>query len=154
MQSAFERGEAQRYMDTYFARYPGVLAFMENTRMQARESGFVETLYGRRLYLPDIRASNMQRRQGAERAAINAPMQGTAADIIKRAMIDVDAWLQADHPDMHLVMQVHDELVLEVPTDSLDKVTEGVVSRMSGAAALDIPLIVDAGYGPDWDSAH
>lgn len=149
-----ERGEAQRYMDTYFARYPGVLAFMENTRMQARESGFVETLYGRRLYLPDIRASNMQRRQGAERAAINAPMQGTAADIIKRAMIDVDAWLQADHPDTHLVMQVHDELVLEVPADSLDEVTEGVVSRMSGAAALDIPLIVDAGFGPDWDSAH
>ena len=148
------RAEAQAYMDTYFMRYPGVQAFMDKTREQAREQGYVETLYGRRLYLPDINASNMQRRQGAERAAINAPMQGTAADIIKRAMIDVDAWLQAEDPGARLVMQVHDELVLEVREDVLEPVREGVESRMSGAAELDVPLVVDSGSGPDWDTAH
>jgi len=148
------RVEAQAYMDTYFMRYPGVQQFMEDTREQAREQGYVETLFGRRLYLPDINASNMQRRQGAERAAINAPMQGTAADIIKRAMISVDAWLQNEKPDAHLVMQVHDELVFEVKEDQLDKLKQAVVSRMSGAAKLDVPLIVDTGYGPDWDTAH
>jgi DNA polymerase-1 len=148
------RVEAQAYMDTYFLRYPGVQDFMEATRESAREKGYVETLFGRRLYLPDIKASNMQRRQGAERAAINAPMQGTAADIIKRAMIDVDAWLQADQPGALLVMQVHDELVLEVEEGSLETVKEGVVSRMSGAAELDVPLVVDTGHGPDWDTAH
>jgi DNA polymerase-1 len=148
------RVEAQAYMDTYFMRYPGVQQFMEDTREQAREQGYVETLFGRRLYLPDINASNMQRRQGAERAAINAPMQGTAADIIKRAMISVDAWLQKEKPDAHLVMQVHDELVFEVKEDQLDKLKQAVVSRMSGAAELDVPLIVDTGYGPDWDTAH
>jgi DNA polymerase-1 len=149
-----DRSEAQAYMDTYFARYPGVAEFMESTRDRAREQGYVETLFGRRLYLPDIRASNMQRRQGAERAAINAPMQGSAADIIKRAMIEVDAWLQAEHPETHLIMQVHDELVLEVPADDLQTVLSGVVERMSAAAELDVPLVVDAGHGPDWDSAH
>jgi DNA polymerase-1 len=148
------RIEAQAYMDTYFMRYPGVRQFMEDTREKAREQGYVETLFGRRLYLPDINASNMHRRQGAERAAINAPMQGTAADIIKRAMISVDAWLQKEKPGAHLVMQVHDELVLEVKEDQLNFLKQAVVSRMSGAADLDIPLIVDTGHGPDWDTAH
>jgi len=148
------RTEAQAYMDTYFMRYPGVQQFMEKTREQAREQGYVETLFGRRLYLPDITASNMQRRQGAERAAINAPMQGTAADIIKRAMIDVDQWLEQTRPDARLVMQVHDELVFEVKQDQLEHLKQAVVDRMSGAARLDVPLIVDTGHGPDWDTAH
>ena len=127
---------------------------MEDTRAKARDQGFVETLFGRRLYLPDIKASNMQRRQGAERAAINAPMQGTAADIIKLAMISVDAWLQKEKPAAHLVMQVHDELFFEVREDQLEWLKEAVVSRMSEAADLDVPLIVDTGFGPDWDTAH
>jgi len=148
------RTEAQAYMDTYFMRYPGVQQFMEDTRAKARDQGYVETLFGRRLYLPDINASNMQRRQGAERAAINAPMQGTAADIIKLAMISVEAWLQEEKPDAHLVMQVHDELVFEVREDQLECLKEAVVTRMSGAAGLDVPLIVDTGYGPNWDTAH
>jgi DNA polymerase-1 len=153
-QLSIGRAEAQAYMDTYFMRYPGVQAFMEKTREQARENGFVETLFGRRLYLPDINAGNMQRRQGAERAAINAPMQGTAADIIKRAMISVDHWLEEARPGARLVMQVHDELVFEVEKDCLDLVRQEVVARMSGAAELDVPLIVDTGHGPDWDTAH
>ena len=148
------RAEAQAYMDTYFMRYPGVQQFMEETREKAREQGYVETLFGRRLYLSDIRASNMQRRQGAERAAINAPMQGTAADIIKRAMIGVDDWLQNGRSGARLVMQVHDELVFEVPDDRLDEVRDAVVERMSGAARLDVPLVVDTGHGPNWDTAH
>jgi len=148
------RAEAQAYMDTYFMRYPGVQQFMEDTRIQAREQGYVETLFGRRLYLPDINASNMQRRQGAERAAINAPMQGTAADIIKRAMISVDGWLLDEQPDARLVMQVHDELVFEVREDQLDFLKQAVVERMSAAADLDVPLEVDTGFGPDWDTAH
>jgi succinate dehydrogenase/fumarate reductase flavoprotein subunit len=148
------RSEAQAYMDTYFMRYPGVQQFMEDTRTKARDQGYVETLFGRRLYLPDINASNMQRRQGAERAAINAPMQGTAADIIKLAMISVDAWLTEERPDAHVVMQVHDELVFEVREDQLEWLKEAVVNRMSEAADLDVPLIVDTGYGPDWDTAH
>ena len=148
------RVEAQAYMDTYFMRYPGVQQFMEVTRETAREKGYVETLLGRRLYLPDIKASNMQRRQGAERAAINAPMQGTAADIIKRAMISVDGWLQKEKPDARLVMQVHDELVFEVRADQLERLKLAVVERMSGAADLDVPLVVDTGSGPDWDTAH
>jgi DNA polymerase-1 len=149
-----DRGEAQAYMDTYFTRYPGVHEFMEDTRRQARDQGYVETLFGRRLYLPDINAGNLQRRQGAERAAINAPMQGTAADIIKRAMIDVDAWLQDRQRDTYLIMQVHDELVLEVPEDKLEAVRDEVRDRMAAAAQLDVPLVVDAGHGKDWDSAH
>jgi DNA polymerase-1 len=146
--------EAQAYMDTYFMRYPGVQQFMQDTREKAREQGYVETLFGRRLYLPDIKASNMQRRQGAERAAINAPMQGTAADIIKRAMISVDGWLQEEKPDARLVMQVHDELVFEVREDQLERLKQAVVERMSGAADLNVPLVVDTGSGPDWDTAH
>jgi DNA polymerase-1 len=148
------RAEAQAYMDTYFMRYPGVQQFMEDTRVKAREQGYVETLFGRRLYLPDINASNMQRRQGAERAAINAPMQGTAADIIKRAMISVDSWMQQEKPDARLVMQVHDELVFEVRENQLESLKQAVVERMSGAAELDVPLEVDTGSGPDWDTAH
>jgi len=148
------RAEAQEYMDTYFARYPGVRDYMEKTREQAREQGYVETLFGRRLYLPDIGASNSQRRQAAERAAINAPMQGTAADIIKRAMIAVDGWLQERDRSAHLVMQVHDELVFEVYKDELDALRKAVVSRMEGAAELDVPLVVDTGYGSNWDEAH
>jgi DNA polymerase-1 len=141
-------------MDTYFSRYPGVQTFMEKTREQAREQGYVETLFGRRLYLPEINASNMMRRQGAERAAINAPMQGTAADIIKIAMINVDAWLQSDIPGARLVMQVHDELVLEVEEAKLDEVRTAVIGHMADAAELDVPLVVDTGFGPDWDTAH
>ena len=141
-------------MDTYFARYPAVQGFMEKTREQAREHGYVETLFGRRLYLPEINASNMMRRQGAERAAINAPMQGTAADIIKIAMISVDDWIQSDQPGARLVMQVHDELVLEVEQDQLEPVREQVIRHMSSAAELDVPLVVDAGSGLDWDTAH
>ena len=156
------RPEAQAYMDTYFMRYPGVRRFMDETRDRAREQGYVETLYGRRLYLTDINASNMQRRQGAERAAINAPMQGTAADIIKRAMIAVDAWLQQamqqamqqDGPAARLIMQVHDELVFEVREDELDRLRDAVIERMAGAAELDVPLVVDCGHGPNWDTAH
>ena len=148
------RAEAQTWMETYFMRYPGVAQFMEDTRRQAREAGYVETLFGRRLYLPDIRASNSQRRQGAERAAINAPMQGTAADIIKRAMITVDEWLQTERPGAQLVMQVHDELVFEVQEDCVEAVREAVESRMSAAAELDVPLVVDSGSGPNWDTAH
>ncbi len=148
------RHEAQAYMDTYFLRYPNVQQYMEDTREQAREQGFVETLFGRRLYLPDITASNMQRRQGAERAAINAPMQGTAADIIKRAMISVDDWLQSEKPNACLVMQVHDELVLEVAESELDRVRDAVVARMTAAADLAVPLVVDSGHGKDWDTAH
>ena len=148
------RPEAQEYMDTYFSRYPGVRIFMEKTREQAREQGYVETLFGRRLYLPEINASNMMRRQGAERAAINAPMQGTAADIIKIAMIKVDHWLQTDKPGARLVMQVHDELVLEVEENQLEAVRDEVIKHMSASAELDVPLIVDAGFGKDWDTAH
>ncbi len=153
-QLSIGRQEAQAYMDTYFLRYPGVHEYMENTREKARNDGYVETLFGRRLYLPDITASNMQRRQGAERAAINAPMQGTAADIIKRAMISVDAWLQEEKPNAFLIMQVHDELVLEVADDRLEPVQEEVVARMTTAADLAVPLVVDSGHGKDWDTAH
>ncbi len=148
------RPEAQEYMDTYFSRYPGVQVFMEKIREQAREQGFVETLFGRRLYLPEINASNMMRRQGAERAAINAPMQGTAADIIKIAMIRVDEWLQTTQPGARLVMQVHDELVLEVEEAQVNVVRDAVVEHMSAAVELDVPLVVDTGFGPDWDTAH
>ena len=148
------RPEAQEYMDTYFARYPKVQKFMEETREQARNQGYVETLFGRRLYLPEIKAGNMMRRQGAERAAINAPMQGTAADIIKIAMIRVDDWLQKSQPGARLVMQVHDELVLEVEESQIDDIRDQGISHMSKAAELDVPLVVDAGFGRDWDTAH
>ena len=148
------RGDAQRFIDRYFEHYPGVKRYMEQTRRLAADQGYVETLFGRRLYLPEINASNFQRRQAAERTAINAPMQGTAADIIKRAMIEVDAWLAASELDTRITMQVHDELVLEVPEGRLDEVSAGVTERMSGAAELSIPLIVDIGVGDNWEAAH
>ena len=148
------RTEASEYIDKYFERYPGVAKLMEAVRTQAREQGYVETLMGRRLWTPDIKARNPQRRQAAERAAINAPMQGSAADIIKRAMIEVDRWIEHAQVPAMLVMQVHDELVLEVEANAVDEVAAGVVERMAGAAELKVPLVVDTGQGPDWDSAH
>lgn len=149
------RQEAQSYMDTYFERYPGVKAYMDRTREQAAEKGYVETIFGRRLYLPEIKSRNGMRRKGAERAAINAPMQGTAADIIKRAMILVDQWIQANAADdARLVMQVHDELVLEVKTSSLSKVESEVRKLMESAADLDVPLIAESGHGNNWGEAH
>ena len=148
------RNQAQEYIDLYFERYPGVQAYMDNIRSSAAENGFVETLYGRRLYLPEINSSNGMRRQAAERTAINAPMQGTAADIIKLAMIDVDNWLSDEKLQSQMIMQVHDELVLEVPENELDKVIAGLRSRMVGAVELDVPLLVDVGVGDNWDEAH
>jgi DNA polymerase-1 len=153
-QLGIDRGAAQRYVDLYFERYPGVKRYMDETRALAREQGFVETVFGRRLYLPDIRSRNNQLRQYAERSAINAPMQGTAADIIKRAMIDVHDWLQRESLPARLVMQVHDELVLEVDTASAARVEQGLRARMSGAAELRVPLKVDLGQGSNWDEAH
>ncbi|MFY1054030.1 DNA polymerase I [Ectopseudomonas khazarica] len=149
-----ERKEAQAYIDRYFARYPGVLSYMERTRAQAAEQGYVETVFGRRLYLPEIHAQNQAMRKGAERAAINAPMQGTAADIIKRAMIKVDGWLQDSGVDARIIMQVHDELVLEVREDLVDEVGAKLQSLMGGAADLDVPLLVEVGVGANWDEAH
>jgi len=148
------RNEAQAYIDRYFERYPGVADYMERTRATAHERGYVETLFGRRLYLPEINARNKQRQQAAERTAINAPMQGTAADIIKRAMLDVDHWLAAEAPKVRLVMQVHDELILEVPEDDVDAVSPALCERMAGAAELAVPLVVEAGSGRNWDEAH
>jgi DNA polymerase-1 len=148
------RKESQKYMDLYFERYPGVLDYMERTRAQAKEQGYVETLEGRRLYLPDIKSSNGARRAGAERAAINAPMQGTAADIIKRAMIAVDAWLQSEKPRVKMIMQVHDELVFEVHQDDLDAVSKKIHELMESSTTLDVPLLVEVGSGKNWDQAH
>ncbi|MGR4051848.1 DNA polymerase I [Kosakonia cowanii] len=148
------RKESQKYMDLYFERYPGVLEYMERTRAQAKESGYVETLDGRRLYLPDIKSSNAARRAGAERAAINAPMQGTAADIIKRAMIAVDAWLQQEKPRVRMIMQVHDELVFEVHKEDIEAVTKKIHELMESSTQLDVPLLVEVGSGPNWDQAH
>jgi DNA polymerase-1 len=149
-----ERAAAQSYMEKYFTRYPGVAAYMERTRQEAREQGYVETVFGRRLWLPDIRSSNMARRQGAERQAINAPMQGTAADLIKLAMIAVQGWIEAAGLSTKLVMQVHDELVLEVPDDELLDVKQNVEKLMIGVATLDVPLVVEAGVGENWEKAH
>ena len=149
-----DRGAAQQYVERYFQRYPGVKRFMDNTRAQARERGYVETVFGRRLYLPDIRSGNAQMRQYAERSAINAPMQGTAADIIKRAMITVDGWATRAHSPARLIMQVHDELVFEVPYAAVPDVTAAVRECMVGAAALSVPLRVDVGVGQNWDEAH
>jgi DNA polymerase-1 len=148
------RKESQKYMDLYFERYPGVLEYMERTRAQAKDRGYVETLDGRRLYLPDINSSNGARRAGAERAAINAPMQGTAADIIKRAMIAVDAWLETDKPRVKMIMQVHDELVFEVHKDDVEAVSEKVHELMENSMKLDVPLLVEVGSGKNWDEAH
>lgn len=148
------RGEAQEYVERYFQRYPGVRSYMENTRMLASEQGYVETLFGRRLYLPDIKARNQGLRKAAERTAINAPMQGTAADIIKQAMVDIDQWLKVARLDAKMVLQVHDELVFEVSKQDLDLLKEGVKFRMVSAAALSVPLVVDMGAGQNWDEAH
>jgi DNA polymerase-1 len=154
-QLSIARGAAQEYIDRYFERYPGVYKYMETTREQAREQGYVETVFGRRLYLPDINARNGQRRAAAERTAINAPMQGTAADIIKRAMIDLHGWINGqDDYDLTMIMQVHDELVFEVASKEVESVREQISGRMSGAADLKVPLVVDIGVGNNWDEAH
>ena len=149
------RKQAQDYMDLYFKRYPGVLTYMEDTREKASEQGFVETLYGRRLYLPDIKARNQARKKAAERAAINAPMQGTAADIIKKAMIAVQAWLLSQNDErIKMTMQVHDELIFEIHQDILDETVEKLVDIMNNAVSLSVPLIAEAGVGDNWDQAH
>ena len=153
-QLGIERGEAQSYVDLYFSRYPGVKAFMDSTREIARDRGYVETVFGRRLYLPEIRSSNVNRRQYAERTAINAPMQGTAADIIKRAMLTLHAWIAESGVPVRMTMQVHDELVFEVAEDAVDEVAPIIAERMSGAAELAVPLVVDVGVGDNWDEAH
>jgi DNA polymerase-1 len=142
-------------MDTYFERYPGVMQYMEDIRSQASEQGYVETLYGRRLYLPEIKSRNGMRRKAAERAAINAPMQGTAADIIKKAMLLVDEWIQAEGAGrVQLLMQVHDELVFEVEESALSEIEIKVQNLMESAASLNVPLVADAGHGENWDQAH
>ncbi|WP_297798071.1 DNA polymerase I [uncultured Marinobacter sp.] len=149
------RNVAQEYIDRYFERYPGVLKYMDSIRKQAHDDGYVETLFGRRLYLPEINARNKQMQQAAERTAINAPMQGTAADIIKRAMIDVENWLLNNHADdARMIMQVHDELILEVKEGAVEKICKGLEDRMSAAASLNVPLLVEAGVGNNWDEAH
>jgi DNA polymerase-1 len=153
-QLGIERGEAQSYVDRYFERYPGVREFMDRTRNEAHERGYVETVFGRRLYLPEINSRNNQRRQYAERTAINAPMQGTAADIIKRAMLSVDDWIRRESPKTALVMQVHDELVLEVLDTHEQSVAEKIRGFMADAAELDVPLEVEIGVGDNWDAAH
>jgi DNA polymerase I len=153
-QLGIERGAAQQYMERYFQRYPGVAQYMQSTRDIARDRGYVETVFGRRLYLPEIRSGNGARRQGAERAAINAPMQGTAADLIKLAMIAVHNWIADERLQSRLVMQVHDELVLEVPDAELSRVRGELPALMAGVARLDVPLVVDVGAGPNWEKAH
>ena len=153
-QLGIERGAAQQFIDKYFQRYPGVAQYMKATREFAREHGYVETIFGRRLWLPDIKAAGGPRRAGAERAAINAPMQGTAADLIKLAMIAVQGWLDDDKLATKLVLQVHDELVLEVPQIELERVTIELPKRMEGVAELSVPLVVDVGEGPNWEQAH
>jgi len=153
-QLGLERATAQAYIDSYFARYPGVQRYMASTRQAAREQGYVETVFGRRLWLPEIRSSNQARRGGAERAAINAPMQGTAADLIKLAMIAVQDWLDRERLAAKLVMQVHDELVLEVPEGELGRVKAELPGLMTGVATLRVPLVVDIGVGRNWDEAH
>jgi DNA polymerase-1 len=153
-QLGIERSAAQNYMDRYFQRYPGVADYMQRTRQSARETGYVETVFGRRLYLPEIRAQNQGRRQGAERAAINAPMQGTAADITKLAMVAVQRWIESEQIGSRLIMQVHDELVLEVPDAELDLVKVQLPALMAGVAALSVPLDAEVGVGPNWEQAH
>jgi len=153
-QLGIDRPSAQLYMNTYFARYPGVQGYMEETRETAKEKGFVETLFGRRLYLPDINARNGMRRQAAERTAINAPMQGTAADIIKLAMIEADNWILEQSNSVRMIMQVHDELVFEVPEDKMESISNSLKEIMQSAATLSVPLIAEVGIGKDWDQAH
>ena len=152
-QLGISRLDAQKYMDLYFQRYPGVQQFMTDIREKAKEQGYVETLFGRRLYLPDINSSNAMRRKGAERVAINAPMQGTAADIIKRAMIKLDEVIRHD-PDIEMIMQVHDELVFEVRSEKVEFFREQIKQHMEAAAKLVVPLIVEVGVGQNWDEAH
>jgi DNA polymerase-1 len=153
-QLSISRGEAQKYVDLYFERYPGVKRYMDETRQKARDVGYVETIFGRRLYLPEILSRNQGLRQSAERQAINAPMQGSAADIIKRAMIDVDAWLQTSRAPARLIMQVHDELVLEVADEAVETLVQQLRQHMARAAHLSVPLKVDVGIGRNWDEAH
>jgi DNA polymerase-1 len=153
-QLAIERSAAQMFIDKYFMRYPGVAEYMQRTRELARRQGYVETVFGRRLWLPDINAGGGPRRQGAERAAINAPMQGTAADLIKLAMIAVQEWLDRERVGTRLILQVHDELVLEVPDTELARVKRELPALMSGVAKLRVPLVVDVGIGPNWEQAH
>jgi len=149
------RHKAQEYMDTYFERYPNVQNYMEDTRQNATENGYVETLFGRRLYLPDIKSKNGMRRKGAERAAINAPMQGTAADIIKKAMLNVDKWIEEQQdPRIKMTMQVHDELIFEIHNDIVEETTQTLVQLMNDAVTLSVPLIAEAGIGDNWDEAH
>ena len=153
-QLGIERGAAAQFIEKYFIRYPGVAEYMQRTRELARTQGYVETVFGRRLWLPDINAGGGPRRQAAERAAINAPMQGTAADLIKLAMIEVQAWLDSESVGAKLVLQVHDELVLEAPVDHLDRLKAELALRMAGVAQLRVPLVVDVGSGPNWEQAH
>ena len=153
-QVGVSRGEAQDYIDRYFARYPGVADYMDATRALAHEQGFVETLLGRRLYLPEINARNKQRQLASERTAINAPMQGTAADIIKLAMIAVDDWLTDSETDAKMIMQGHDELVFEVADDACATLCDEVTARMAGVIALKVPLLTEVGVGLNWDEAH
>jgi len=149
-----ERATAQAYIEAYFTRYPGVKRFMDETRAKARRERYVETVFGRRLYLPDITSGSPARRSGAERAAINAPMQGTAADLIKMAMVSVQHWIEAEKLETKLIMQVHDELVLEVPEKELDPVKEKVRELMQNVAKLEVALVADVGVGDNWDQAH
>jgi len=153
-QLGIARGEAQEYVNLYFDRYPGVKAYMDDIREKASAHGFVETVFGRRLYLPEINARNANRRQYAERTAINAPMQGTAADIIKKAMMSVHQWLQDERPGARMIMQVQDELALEVEKDCINPVRDRGIELMNNAATLSVPLRVDVGVGLNWDEAH
>jgi DNA polymerase-1 len=153
-QLGIERGAAQQFIDRYFARYPGVASYMQRTRELAREQGYVETVFGRRLWLPDIRAAGGPRRAAAERAAINAPMQGTAADLIKLAMIAVQHWLDRECHGSRLVLQVHDELVLEAPVTEVERVKHTLPELMAGVARLSVPLVAQVGSGANWEVAH
>ena len=153
-QLGIPRGEAQEYFDIYFARYPGVKRYMEDAKAYAMQHGFVETIFGRRLHLPEINSRNMAKKRAAERVAINAPMQGSAADIIKRAMILIDEWIIKENIDARMIMQVHDELVFEVKDDQVEKISKEIKQFMESAALLQVPLIVDVGVGNNWDEAH
>jgi len=153
-QLGIDQKQAQRHYDDYFKSYPGVARYMDETRKLAHEQGFVETVFGRRLYLREINARRAQQRQAAERTAINAPLQGTAADIIKCAMLSVDAWLRSSGVDALMIMQVHDELVFEVAQDAVETLVAAVRERMSAAGDLAVPLLVDCGVGANWDEAH
>jgi DNA polymerase-1 len=149
-----DRTAAQNYIDRYFARFAGVKQYMDETRLEAKANGYVKTVFGRRLWLPEINSPNGPRRQGAERAAINAPMQGTAADLIKLAMIAVQDWLEKENLKSRMIMQVHDELVLEVPDDELTLVRETLPKLMAGVAQLKVPLVAEVGVGKNWEEAH